>query len=629
MVRRAGPPVSPSQAPARTDHGSDGVGMSKEILVNVNRMETRAAVLEEGRLVELRVERESNQRVAGNIYKGRVMNVLPGMQAAFIDIGLEKNAFLYVDDLGGYLRHAEEENEAVEPPKNLPRPHAIAEILKEGQEIIVQVTKDPIGTKGARVITHLSIPGRFLVLMPTVEYTGISRRIEDEQERERLKALARKLRPRHAGLIVRTAAEGENEEELARDLRFLLRTWEKIKSRARKLKAPALLYKDYDLVYRVVRDIFTSEVDRLVIDSKVEYQKTLQLLKGLSPELRSRVELYEGEVPLFEARGLENEIDRALRRKVWLPSGGYLVIDETEALTSIDVNTGKFTGTTSLADTVLKTNLEATAEIARQLRLRNLGGIIVVDFIDMDSPEDEKKVLARLVEQIGKDKTKTHVLGFTQLGLVELTRKKTRQSLSSLLERSCPYCDGTGRIFSEETVGARAEREIRKLARMSDVEAILVALHPSVAALVIGTGGSNLKRLEEETGKTIYVKGNDRLHMEDIRVLAAGTRAEVEARAMPVHAGQIVDVEVEEPHVTNPQDGIARLEGYVLNIEGAGKHVGKRLKVEVTKVFRTYARGKVVQEEGGEAAPAPPDPGKEEAGPRLGDMATGVAGITA
>ncbi|MBE3578138.1 MAG: Rne/Rng family ribonuclease [Limnochordales bacterium] len=564
--------------------------MSKEILINVNRMETRAAVLEDGRLVELHVERESNQRVAGNIYKGRVVNVLPGMQAAFVDIGLEKNAFLYVADLGGYLHQAEEENEAVVPF----RPQAINEILKEGQEIVVQVTKDPIGTKGARVVTHLSIPGRYLVLMPTVEYVGISRRIDDPEERERLKGLARKIRPRNAGLIVRTAAEGEDEEELKRDLRFLLRTWEKIKSRARKLPAPALLYKDYDLVYRVVRDIFTDEVDRLVIDSRAEYQKTLQLLKGISPELRERVELYDGEVPLFEARGLENEIERALKRKVWLPSGGYLVIDETEALTSIDVNTGKFIGSTNLADTVLKTNLEATAEIARQLRLRNLGGIIVVDFIDMDSEEDKKKVLAQLIEEIGKDKTKTHVLGFTHLGLVEITRKKTRQSLTSFLERSCPYCDGTGRVLSEETVGAKAEREIRKLARMADVEAILVALHPSVAAMVIGTGGSNLKRLEEETHKTIYIKGNDRLHMEEIRVVAAGSKAEVEAKAMPVREGQVVDVEVEEPHITNPQDGIARLEGYVLNIEGGGRHVGERLKVEITKVFRTYARGRMV-----------------------------------
>lgn len=581
--------------------------VGKEILVNVGRTETRAAILEEGHLVELYVERESSQRVAGNIYKGRVANVLPGMQAAFVDIGLDRNAFLYVDDLGGYLHsHEEGEGEAEdEPVAVMPaRPHnkkKINELLKEGQEIVVQVTKDPIGTKGARVVTHLSLPGRYLVLMPTLDYIGISRRIENQAERDRLKAIAKKVRPRGMGLIVRTVAEGQDENELATDARLLLHMWERIRQRARRLSAPALLYKDYDLIYRLLRDILSEEVDKFVVDNKAEYHRALELAKSISPNLKGRIQLYTDEIPLFENRNLETEIQRVLRRKVWLPSGGYLIIDEMEALTSIDVNTGKFVGSTNLADTVLRTNLEATREIARQLRLRNLGGIIIVDFIDMDKEEDRKQVLARLEQETRRDRTKTHILGFTQLGLVEITRKKTRESLTSLIQRPCPYCDGTGRVMAEETVAARAERELRKLVRMSDVEAVLLAVHPSVAALLIGSGGSNLRRLEEELGKSIFVKGNDRLHIEEIKVLAAGSRQEVEAKAMPVHEGQVLEVEVEEPHMSNTNDGIARLEGYVLNIEGAGHQVGERLKVQVTKVFRTYARGKVV----GEAAGSP------------------------
>lgn len=564
--------------------------MIKEIIINAGHGETRAAVLEDRRLVELYVERESHQRTAGNIYKGKVENVLPGMQAAFVDIGLEKNAFLYVEDALAYRSGPDQEDEVVDGPQFPP----INEVLFEGQEILVQVTKEPIGTKGARVVTHVTIPGRYLVLMPTVEYVGISRRIEDEKERDRLKAIARRIRPRGMGLIVRTVAEGKEEKDLEQDCWFLSRIWERILDKSNRFPAPTLLYKDYDLVYRLIRDHFTPEVERLVIDTRAEYNKILDLLESLSPYLKSRVWLYDDATAIFEAYGIEAEIDGALERKVWLNCGGYLVIDHTEALTSIDVNTGKFIGTTNLADTVLTTNLEASVEIARQLRLRDIGGIIIVDYIDMERPEDNEKVLVRLEEEVRRDKTKTHILGFTHLGLVEITRKKVKDSLQAQLERACPYCNGTGRVLSEETVALRCEREMRKLVNTTKAEALLLAVHPSVAAQVIGSGGANLKRLEADTNRIIYVRGSEDLHVEEIRVLAAGSKAEVEAQALPVKEGQVLDMEVQEPHVTNPRDGIARVEGYVVDIEGAGGQVGKKLKVEITRVFRTYAKGRMV-----------------------------------
>ncbi|HEY8497970.1 MAG TPA: Rne/Rng family ribonuclease [Limnochordales bacterium] len=567
--------------------------MVREILINVNHGETRAAVLEDKRLVEIHIEREAHQSVAGNIYKGRVENVLPGMQAAFVNIGLERNAFLYLADAPLYVdaREPDGETETVEARPRRARPAR----LHEGQEIVVQVVKDPIGTKGARVVTHPTLPGRYLVLAPSTEYVGISRRIADEAERNRLKAIARRLRPKGMGLIVRTVAEGREEAELEADLRFLLKVWDRVLQKSRRVSAPALLYRDHDLLYRLVRDVFSEDLAAVVVDSRAEYQKVLELAESLvGPSLKDRVKLYQGERPLFEEYGVEAELARALDRRVWLDCGGYLVIDRTEAFTSIDVNTGRYIGTTSLADTVLRTNLEAAVEIARQIRLRDLGGIILVDFIDMDRKEDRDQVLGRLTAELARDRTRTHVLGFTRLGLVELTRKKVREDLYAVLQKPCPYCQGTGRVLSEATMAHRVEREILRLARSAQGEAILVATHPAVAAQVIGVGGANLRRLESETGKVIYVRGSDDVHMEQMRVVTVGSRREVEEMALPVREGQVVDLEVEEPHVSNPRDGIARLQGYVVDIEGGARHVGQKLRVEITKVFRTYAKGRVV-----------------------------------
>ncbi len=569
--------------------------MSKDIIVNCGRRETRAAFLEDRRVVEVYIERAAQQRVVGNIYRGRVENVLPGMSAAFVNIGLERNAFLYVDDARDYQKLATNGNAHGKAKNGKSRARGIRDVLKQGQSIIVQVTKEPIGTKGARVVTHLTIPGRYLVLMPTVDHIGVSRRIEDEKERERLKKTAKSLRPRGMGLIVRTLAEGKCEAELEQDAQFLAKVWEQIESRAKRTRKPGLLYKDHDLSYRLIRDCFSTEFNRFIVDSREEYNKVLDILDTLSPHLRSRVFYYHDEnIPIFEFYGVEADLKRALKRKVWLESGGYLVIDQTEALTSIDVNTGKYTGSKNLADTVLKTNLEAAAEIARQLRLRDIGGIIIIDFIDMASPGHEQKVLATLEDEVKKDKNKTHVLGFTNLGMVEMTRKKTRQNIGDFLQRPCPYCGGTGRVLSEETLAFSVEREISRVAREHDVEALMIEVHPSVAAMLIGTGGNNLKELEELTGKTIFIRGSDDRHWEDVEIVYAGSREALAAMAVPVREGEIIDMEVEEAHVTNPEDGISRLHGYVVDIEGAGRYVGQRLKVEITRVFRTYAKGRML-----------------------------------
>ncbi|MDB4893868.1 MAG: ribonuclease [Firmicutes bacterium] len=565
--------------------------MAREILVTVDIDETRAVVLEDGELVEIFIERPVHQRVVGNIYNGKVENVLPGMQAAFVDIGLERNAFLYVDDaLPG---KAEVEGETVGAPAA--RALSIKEIVRPAQEILVQVAKEPIGTKGARVTRHITLPGRFLVLMPHVDYIGVSRRIEDDKERERLKQLAAKVKPAGAGLIVRTVAEGADEEELGRDAAFLQRLWERIAARAKTAPAPSLLHRDLSLVHRIVRDWFDDTVDQFTIDNKDEYQRALEVLELHAPQLKDRVKLYtRTDQSLFDFHSIETEIDKALKKRVWLKSGGYIVIDQTEALTAIDVNTGKFVGTTNLADTVFKTNLEAAKEIARQLRLRDIGGIIIIDFIDMEILEHRQKVLRTLEEELRRDRTRANVLGLTQLGLVEMTRKKSRQNLDEALMRPCQYCDGRGKVLSEETMARRVRAEIRRILKQSSSEALLMEVHPPVAALLIGAGGANLRQLEEELGKVIYIRGNSEVHVEEMNLRVLGTRAEVEERALPVKVGQTVEVKIDEAHVTNTADGIARVDGYVVDVEGAGALVGKRVRVEIIKAHRTYAKGRMV-----------------------------------
>jgi len=553
--------------------------MSKEIVVNVGPEETRVAIREDGQWTEVFLERTVNQRIVGNIYKGRVENVLPGMGAAFVNIGLEKNAFLYVED----ATIKEEE-------KNLP----IERIVKTNQEIVTQIVKEPMGSKGARITNHITLPGRNLVLMPTVNYIGISRRIDREEDRERLKKLAEGIKPENMGIIIRTVAENEGEEELTKDLQFLLNLWQKVQHKVKYTPAPAVLYHDLDLVYRTIRDFFTDDVDRFILDCPEKYQEIADFLNSFSLGLRKKLYLYQGGEDIFRAYGVETEIHKALRRKVWLKSGGYLIFDQTEALTVIDVNTGKYVGSNSFAETILKTNLEAAKEIMRQIRLRSIGGIILIDFIDMEVTEHQEKVLSVLEEEVKKDRTKTTILGLTQLGLVEMTRKKVRPSLESLMQRPCSCCDGRGRTLSEEALVIKAQREIERAAVNVRAEALLVGLHPTVAGYLIGPSGSYLKRLEERTHKYIYIRGIRGAELEEVKLITWGSRKEIEARSLPVRVGEQFNVEIEEAHIAYPQNGLVRLSGYVVEVEKAGSLIGEKATIEITQVNRTYAKAKVV-----------------------------------
>lgn len=476
--------------------------MAKNIVVNIGPEEARMALVQDGELLEVSVERTDSGNIVGNIYKGKIKNVLPGMQAIFVDIGRDKNAFLYTGDIA---------------PRS-PGSSFTSDSLTVGQDIIVQIVKDAIGTKGPRATTHLTLPGRYVVLMPTVDYIGISRRIESEVERERLKSLAENVRPPQMGMIVRTVAEGKHEDDLRKDIEYLSNLWSALSARAKRANAPALLYRDVDLVIRIVRDHLTPDVDQFIVDNKDAYVRVCDLLNFSSPELSQKAILYEGKEDVFASYGIDKEIDKLGQRCVWLKCGGYIVIDRTEALTVIDVNTGKYVGNTSLADTVLHTNIEAAAEIARQIRLRDIGGIIIIDFIDMDKEEHKQAVLNSLSEKLKNDRTKTNVIGLTGLGLVEMTRKKSRQNLESMLYTECPCCEGRGRVQSPETVMINLRRQLRKqIGSRQGQGGLLIQMHPSVAALFERPGVLSL--LEKEMCRSIKIESIASIHPEVFTVL--------------------------------------------------------------------------------------------------------------
>jgi len=554
--------------------------VDKKIIVNCDNRATRVALLEKGKLVELDIERPLQHRVVGNLYKGIVANVLPGMQASFIDIGLDKNAFLYVDDV---FTDWDEES----PP---PARESIEKLLRVGEEIMVQVIKEPYGSKGARVTGQITIPGRYLVLVPNADYIGVSKRIESQAERDRLRREVERLKPEQLGLIVRTVAEGVDSEVMEQDLQFLVQLWERILSRFQQKCAPAILYQDLSLTCRIARDLFVEEFNSFLIDNEHEYDKVREIVDYISPQLKSKVKYYREKEPIFERYGIETEIERALAPQVWLKSGGYLVFDETEALTVVDVNTGRYIGRRNLADTILKTNLEAAEEIARQVRLRDIGGIIIIDFIDMSIEDHRRKVIDKLNNAIKNDRTKTYVLGLTNLGLVEMTRKKVRQDLSEYLQQPCPYCGGSGRVLTPLVVSTRIEGELKKQLQEEKSKAVLVEMHHEVAAIIIGSGGVNLKKLEDELKRNIFIRGIEDIHVEEFRIVARGSQKEIKALALPVKVGEIIEVQIEEPHATSPSHGIARLQGFVINVEGAGDLVGQKVRVEIKDVNRTFAR---------------------------------------
>ncbi len=505
--------------------------MSTLLAVNALHHERRVALVEKGTLAELYIERPSGRGLVGNIYLGRVVRVLPGMDAAFVDIGLDKAGFLYVSDvlqpastadLGLVVEKEADEgdeptaetavDEAGEGP-SVPPPARISDLLHNGQVIVVQVAKAPIGTKGARLTTHITLPGRLLVFLPTVDHVGISRRIVHEGERRRLKELVERLRPPSTGFIVRTAAEGADEEVLAADMRFLTRLWQDVQARAGQSAAPTQLYQDLDLIRRATRDLFTAEVDRLIIDDPAEHVTLLEFVRTFMPALAARVELYQGGEPLFDALGLEVEIGRALDRKVWLKSSSTIVIDQTEALTAIDVNTGRYVGKHNLEDTITKINLEAVREIVCQLRLRDLGGIIIIDFIDMERPTNRERVFSALQEALTGDRARTNILKISELGLVEMTRKRVRESLTRSLTEPCPYCDGTGRVKSTASVCYEILRAVEREAR-GRKGVLRVSASSTVAKRLIDEEQAVLESLERRLGVQVRVDALAHFHLE-------------------------------------------------------------------------------------------------------------------
>ncbi len=510
------------------------------IVINADGPETRVALVEDGYLGELYIERKRERGIAGNIYKGRVERVLPGMQAAFVNIGLEKSAYLHVSDVRGTpddlkrlltpdagTRPDDEDEEAADAAR-VGAGARIEDLLKEGQEIVVQVTKEPISTKGARVTRYVSLPGRHLVFMPTVDHVGISRRIGSDKERRRLREVVDSMRPAGSGFVVRTVAEGISDRELKSDMEFLIKLWNEVVRRAEGSRCPALIYNDLDLLLRTVRDLFTADVEKLIIDSRAEYDRVKKFIAALMPDFAGNIELYEGNDPIFDGYGIEIEIDRALERKVWLKSGGYLIVDEMEALTAIDVNTGRFVGKSSLEDTITKTNMEASREVAEQLRIRSIGGMIVVDFIDMDRPHNREKVTRAFNEYLRKDRSKAAVTRISELGLIEMTRKRTRESLLHTLTEPCTSCEGKGYTKSRRTVTYELLRELRRQGDLVEGDTVLVEVHPDVAQVLQSTDRAFLEEMEKRLQKRIVIKARGSFHVEDFEIRSPNDKAPIE-----------------------------------------------------------------------------------------------------
>lgn len=474
--------------------------MSEEILINVTPVETRVALVENGMLQEAYIERTSRKGIVGNIYKGKVVRVLPGMEAAFVDIGLERAAFIHASDVVSQSS-SDEPNEG---PKTVPD---IRTLLREGQSLVVQVTKDPIGTKGARLTTQLSIPSRYLVFMPGVSHVGISQRIEDETERARLKGLVEEAAAEETdvqgGYIIRTAAEAASPEELIGDMTYLHRLSQSIHERISRVQAPAVIYQDLPLFIRTIRDLIRPQTEKVRIDSRESHQRVMEFVEEFVTEFANKVEYYPGERPIFDLYSVEDEIQKALSRKVQLKSGGYVIIDQTEAMTTIDINTGGFVGHRNLEETIFKTNLEAARAISRQLRLRNLGGIIIIDFIDMEDPEHQRQVHRMLEKMLERDHAKTKITGVSELGLVEMTRKRTTESLGQVLCEPCPICDGRGFLKTSETVCYEVFREILRVNRAYDAENYLVMASQSVVDRLLDEESDNVADLETFISKTI------------------------------------------------------------------------------------------------------------------------------
>jgi len=503
----------------------------KEMVINVAEFETRIAILEDERLAELQVERDEDPSHVGNIYRGRVDAVIPGMQAAFIDYGEEKNGFLYVSDIAG----AEGTGDVV-LENGVPRAKTragrakqqpIETMLKKGQYLMVQIAKDRLGTKGARLTNFITIPGRYMVLMPTVQTLGVSKKIDSGAERDRLRKVLQQVRPPGVGLVTRTAGEGRQKIEFEGDAKFLAREWERVKKKFERMGGPGLLREDLNPVLRIVRDRFTEEYERITIDDEKEYERTLTFLENLAPKLKGRVKLYKHKRPMFDKLGIEADITKALNRKVLLKSGGHICIDQTEALIAIDVNTGKFTGKKQLEDTVLQTNLEAAEEIARQVRLRDMGGIIVIDFIDMLYERNRKKLITHLSEALKRDHAKTTISEVNELGMIEMTRKRVKHNLVKALSQPCPYCSGSGLVRSVTTMTFDTLRNMQSLFCQSKEKNIVVQAHPDIIRRLRTENKAMLDAIAESFAREIELESVSDFHVEDVKFLRARTRKEI------------------------------------------------------------------------------------------------------
>ncbi|HEV8319266.1 MAG TPA: Rne/Rng family ribonuclease [Vicinamibacterales bacterium] len=546
--------------------------MSKEMIISSNGHETRVAILEDDQVAEIFIERERQRGVVGNLYKGRVSKVLPGMQSAFVDLGLERDGFLYVSDVADTfeeLDRLESDDEEHAGPSNGSAPQAlpspgvngrqptgrgprggrdregssrgssrgekngppepkIEELLKEGQEIIVQVAKEPLGTKGARLTSHATMPGRFLVFMPTVDHVGVSRKIESRDERSRLRGIVREFREQTGfagGVIIRTAAAGRPKEDIVSDLGYFHKVWTEIRQKAETSRAPAVVFREQSLVAKLLRDLLTDDYSAIRIDNELEYRRVLEMIERFMPTLAPRVKLYDKDYPILEEYGVQAEIDRALRSKVWLKSGGSIVINQTEALVAIDVNTGRYVGKKTagrLEDTILKTNLEAVKEIVRQIRLRDLGGIIVLDFIDMEEKKNRQKVFQAVEQELRKDRAPSKPLQVSDFGLVIITRKRVKQSLERVLTEPCPYCAGSSVIKSSSTICYEILSEVKKISADLDGQCLLLRVNPDIARALKEEERAVLKELKQTLGREVTIRSDVQLHHEQFDLMAIG-----------------------------------------------------------------------------------------------------------
>jgi len=506
--------------------------VNQQIIINADSYETRIAILEDGDLVELRVERAEQRRSVGDIYKGRVNAVLPGMQSAFVDLGLAKTGFLHASDLAESLAALEDLSDVEEAAERGGRRRRAAaprieDHLKKGQEVLVQITKESIGTKGPRITQQVSLPGRFCVLMPGVDHVGVSRRIEDRAERQRIKAIIQDLKPKGVGLIARTAGEGKGDPEFAADVKHLSKLWQKVDRKAAGVHAPALVHRELEMTAGLIRDLFTDDVDEVVIDDKDSFAEIQAYLKSVSPELRERVKLYKGTAPIFDHYAIEPQIEKTFERKVWLKKGGYICIDHAEALVAIDVNTGRFTGKKNQEETIFRANLEAAREIPHQLRLRDIGGIIVIDFIDMEVEANKRAVLDELRTQLRQDRARTRAFAVSDLGLVEMTRQRERSSLLHYYTEDCPHCGGLGKVASPETMLARLERAMRRVASMGGERRITVKVAPEIALFFVEQEARRFTELEKRFRIQVDLKDDPQLRRGEMKVFAAGGKRDL------------------------------------------------------------------------------------------------------